>query len=253
MFIDVNTIASLVETSKTSNNNIVTILSTLLISLGFAAIHIWSKPLHKFLYRSEYLAASFSGGMAISYVFINLLPELETAEELIGHSIHFVVLIGFLIFYSLQSLVWKTNNEQQSKYLFIFGVELFFYCLYNGLLIYTIPEKANSLISSNFPYLIAIGFHLLHNNHQLAKKYGKLFGWGRYFLVGTITIAFCLDIVAKPANQLISDFLIAFLAGSIMFNVFYEELPSPKISRLHWFLAGVIVYLLLRSSSLMFT
>ncbi len=252
MFPNLNVIASSVTTSEVSQNYLVTILSTLTITLGFAAIHIWSKPLHKLLYRSEYLAASFSGGMAISYVFMNLLPELETAEELMGHSIHIIVLIGFLIFYSLQSLVWKTNNKQQSQYLFIFGVELFFYCLYNGLLIYTIPERASSLITSNFPYLIAIGFHLLHNNHQLSKKYGELFSWGRYFLIGTITIAFCLDIVVEQENKLISDLLIAFLAGSIMFNVFYEELPAPKTSRLHWFLAGVTVYILLWSSSLMF-
>lgn len=245
-------IASVVENSADLSGNPEVIGLSAIAAIAIAAIHLWSKQLHCLLYREEYIAASFSGGMAISYVFMNLLPELDTAEEVLGHSIHFIILLGFLIFYSLESLVWKTSNARSSQRGFIFGIELFFYCLYNGLLIYTIP-KVSGLSITGLPYLIAISFHLMHNNHILDKKYGKLFVWGRYCLVGTIALSLVLDVVTPQRNILVSDFLVAFLAGSIMFNIFYDELPSPRKSRLRWFIAGAILYAVLKTSSLAFS
>ncbi len=244
-------IASVVENSADLSGNSAVIGFSTLAAIAITAIHLWSKQLHCLLYREEYIAASFSGGMAISYVFLNLLPELETAEKFLGYSIHFIILLGFIIFYSLESLVWKTSNAPSSQRSFIFGIELFFYCLYNFLLIYTIP-KVNGLSITGFPYLMAIGFHLLHNNHILDKKYGKLFVWGRYCLIGTIVLSLSLDVVTQQRDILVSDFLVAFLAGSIMFNIFYDELPSPRKSRLRWFIGGAIVYAVLKTSSLAF-
>ncbi|MGF1482236.1 MAG: hypothetical protein ACFB4I_22615 [Cyanophyceae cyanobacterium] len=224
---------------------------TLLVAVALSAIHIWAQPLHRLLFREEEMAASFSGGMAITYVFIHLLPELDQGEHLLGTSIYLVVLLGFLIFYGMQSLVWQNNGQRLSQSRLIFAIELGFYSLYNGLLIYAIPEQFKQLFPFTLLYLISISFHILHNDYGLTKKHRSLFSsWGRYCLVSVIFMAFFIDVFTEPANEVVSDFLIAILAGSIMFNVFYEELPSPKSSSFGWFLAGVCVYVCLRAGML---
>lgn len=250
MLIDVNTIVSLVPEAEAPTKDIETILLTVFVALGFVAIHFWSHHLYQFIDKSEQIASSFSGGMAIAYVFIHLLPELESSEKVLGSSLHFIVLIGFLLFYSMQSLVWKSNINQKNQHFWLFYIEILFYCLYNGLLVYSLPEQFQQMFLFAVLYLISIGFHLLNNNYTLSKKYPHKFKfWGRYYLIASVVSGFLIYLLANPTKEFISDCIIAMLAGSIMFNVFYEELPSPKTSSVHWFAIGVMAYVILLTGS----
>ncbi|HIK31893.1 MAG TPA: hypothetical protein IGS17_10340 [Oscillatoriales cyanobacterium M59_W2019_021] len=75
--------------------------------------------------------------------------------------------------------------------------------------------------------------------------------WGRYVLIAALVAAFTIDFFTEPANELVSDVLIAILAGSLIFNIFKEELPSPENSSFRWFGAGAILYLVLLEGSLL--
>lgn len=214
--------------------------------LAFSVIHIWPHYLHRILYKSKKIATSFGGGMATGYVFIHLMDELHEGYELLGISLHFVTLLGFLIFYGLQRLIWRATLDRVSKEGYIFYIELFFYCAYNYLLIYAIPEQFEDNLALTFLYIISIGFHLLHNDYSLVEKYPHQFRqWGRPALVFSLVMALFTDIFVESRNELLSNFLIAILAGSIIFNVFYEELPSPENASFRWFSAGIGIYVIL--------
>ena len=226
---------------------------TSVVLLTFCVIHLWSHKFHPFIYKSELIATSFSGGMAIASVFLQLLPELEKSHQLLGVSVHFICLLGFLLFYGMQRLVFKTKDAN-FHHDYIFYIEIAFYCLYNFLLIYAIPESLEQDFSFVFLYLIAMCFHLLHSNYTFLKKYPQKFkSLGRYLVVASVVAGFTIDLLAESTNEFIADFLIAALSGSIMFNVFDEELPSPKNSSLRWFIAGIISYLFLLTGSLTIT
>ena len=60
-------------------------LLTLLIASIFIGIHLFARQLHQGLYRSKQVAGSFGSGLAIAYVFIQLLPELEKGADALGH------------------------------------------------------------------------------------------------------------------------------------------------------------------------
>lgn len=211
--------------------------------LVFSVIHIWPHYFHGILYKSKRIATSFSGGMATAYVFIHLLGELQEGYELLGMSIHVITLIGFLTFYGLQRLIWRATLDSVSKQGYIFYIELVFYCVYNYLLIYAIPEQFEDNIPLTFLYIISIGFHLLHNDYSLSAKYPRQFRkWGRHALVFSLFMGLFTDIFAEKSSKLLSDALLSFLAGSIIFNVFYEELPAPENASFRWFAAGIGVY-----------
>lgn len=243
-------IFSTVEITKNSLSEATILDLTFLVTLLLCAIHLWSKQLYHFVFKSEKIVPSFSGGMAITYVFIHLLRELEEGQKVLGLSIHFIILLGFLLFYGMQRFVWKSKADITSKENLLFYIELAFYCLYNFLIIYSIPEQFDNSLVLTFLCVISVGLHLLHNDHGLAHKYPQKFrNVGRYGLIAALFAGLFTDIFTEPANELVSDFLIAILAGSIIFNVFGEELPSPENASLRWFVAGIALYILLLMGS----
>jgi hypothetical protein len=256
--IPITTIASTilaVEETANSVEGAEALKLTFLIAIAFGAIHIFYDRLHHILYKEERIAISFGGGMAVAYIFLHLLPELEKGAEDIGSLDHFITLIGFLLFYGLQRFAWRVSKNETSKYGgLLFYIQLGFSCLYNFLLIYAIPELFEENLIFVFLYVVAMGFHLLHNDYSLAEKYHHQFkSWGRYVLLGTVVFALIVDIFLEPANELVADILIALLAGSLLFNVFQEELPEPEHTSFPWFVAGVGAYTILLLGSMFAT
>ena len=246
----VTTIASAVEATDSQLKGTETLELTFVVALVFSAIHIWSESLHRFLYKSEEIAASFGGGMAIAYVFMHLLPELEKGNQLLGVGVNFITLIGFLLFYGMQRLAWKSKLQGHSTSNLIFYLKLLFACLYNGLLIYAIPEQFDQSWPFVILYLLAMSLHLIGGDHSLSEEHNHEFkSWGRYLLVAAVIAALVIDIFTDPANELVSDVLTAILAGSLMFNIFKEELPTPENSSFLWFGTGVAFYLVLLAGS----
>lgn len=166
-----NTMYVAIEDSAGSINSESILKLTYLGVLVFSAIHFWTYPFHRLLYKSEKIATSFGSGMAIAYVFIHLMAEVSEGYELIGISIHFITLIGFVIFYGLQRLILRTSLDIAAKHEYIFYIELLFYCIYNFLVVFAIPEQFHNSLPLTFLYIISIGFHLLHNDYGLATKY----------------------------------------------------------------------------------
>lgn len=254
--IPITTIASTILAVEETANGVEegTVLKlTFLITIAFGAIHIFYERLHHMLYREQRIAISFGGGMAITYIFLHLIPELEKGEQDIGSIAHFIALIGFLLFYGMQRFAWKVSKNKTSRYgNFLFYIQLGFSSLYSFLLVYAIPELFETNLLFVFLYVVAMGFHLMHNDYSLGEKYHHQFkSWGRYVLVGTVVFALLVDIFIEPANELVGDILIAVLAGSLLFNVFQEELPEPERTSFPWFVAGVVVYGLLLLGSIL--
>ena len=219
---------------------------TYLAILIFSAIHYWSRVLHHHLYKSDKVAVSFGGGMAIAYVFIHLMGELSAGYEIFGSSIHFVSLLGFTLFYGLNRLIARIEIDPISKKDYIFYVEILFYCLYNLLIVYAIPKQFHNSLLLTFLYVISISFHFLHNDYSLAKKHPhKFHGFGRYAAIFFLIIGSLAKIFSPPPSEFVADFLIAILAGIIISNVFTEELPRPENSSFRWFVAGIATYLCL--------
>jgi predicted membrane channel-forming protein YqfA (hemolysin III family) len=225
---------------------------TFVVAIAFGAIHIFYDRLHHLLYKEERIAISFGGGMAIAYIFLHLLPELEKGEQDVGSPIHFITLLGFLLFYGMQRFAWSVSKNEASKSGdLVFYIQLGFSSVYNFLLIYAIPELFETNLLFVFLYVVAIGFHLMHNDHSLGEKYHHQFNsWGRYVLLGAVAVGLAIDIFAEPANELVADVLTAMLAGSLLFNVFQEELPEPEHTSFRWFVAGVVVYVILLLGSM---
>ena len=61
-------------------------------------------------------------------------------------------------------------------------------------------------------------------------------------LAAALLFGWAADALLAPTSTLLVALLTAFLGGSILLNVFKEEIPSGRRSSFPWFLTGLLVY-----------
>lgn len=199
----------------------------------------------------QVIASSLGGGIAISYVFLHLLPELNHVHPDLAEINPYITLSGFMLFYGLEHLADKlATPEKSTEWDFVkkkgtmakytFNLEIGFLFVYNGLIVYTMPEQFRVGIINTIIYMIAMLLHLFSNDHSLQENYLKQFkSWGCYVLAAAPVVGSIADWITPPST-LVSGVLIALLAGFILLNVFKKELPDNDKSSFGWFSAGAV-------------
>ncbi|GAA3744774.1 zinc transporter ZupT [Spinactinospora alkalitolerans] len=88
-----------------------------------------------------------------------------------------------------------------------------------------------------------MGLHFVLTDRGLVRYHGDRFGLRtRLLLAAALLLGWLLALVAAPTSTLVVSLLTAFLGGSILLNVFKEELPSARRSSLAWFTVGLVLY-----------
>lgn len=222
-------------------------------------IHLFSSPIRHWMGRSgeageekylhlEVITSSLGSGMAIAYIFLQLLPQLNHGHPVLGSINPYLILAGFLAFYGMERLATQLNpsclypqwelRKQSATAKILFSLELAFLCGYNALIVYTIPDLLTLNFTTAIVYLFAMMLHLLKSDHSLGAKYPKQFRvWGRY----TLVLAAIMGAVLRycfPPSSLAADTFLAVLALCTVLTIFKDELPDRIGSSYRWFLAG---------------
>lgn len=235
------------------------VLLALLSALALAALHLAAPRIRKLPLVPEQVTASFAGGIAVAYVFLHLLPELSEGSvrlrevlgderertPLMGLEIFAVALIGFVLFYGLERLAQRTSGGTGSGR--VFTLHLASYALYNGIIAYTLPLNYRTGVPFAVLFTVAMGLHFVLSDRGLEEHYGMRFDrrGPRLVLAGALLIGWAFATLLAPTSTLVVSVLVAFLAGSVLMNVFKEELPSNRRSHFGWFAAGLVLYGLL--------
>ena len=236
------------------------VLLGLVSALVLAALHLAAPHIRRLPLVPEHATASFAGGLAVSYVFLHLLPELaqgnrelrkvlgESGERslLLGLEIFLVALVGFLVFYGLERLAERSRTGAHGTGN-VFRVHLGFFMIYNGIIAYTLPLDWRTSIPFAVLFTVAIGLHFVLSDRGLEEHYGDRFDrWPpRLLLAAALLAGWALAAVFAPTSSVVISLLTAFLAGGILLNVFKEEIPSTRRSHFGWFLVGASTYAVL--------
>lgn len=88
------------------------------LTLAFANFLGILIPVKKYTPRKWWL--SFSGGVAVAYVFIHLMPELHSIADFAGASVTFsFTLIGTIIYFGAAKFVKESKNTPDSRHAFV--------------------------------------------------------------------------------------------------------------------------------------
>jgi zinc transporter ZupT len=129
----------------------------------------------------------------------------------------------------------------------VFRLHLASFVVYNAIIGYTLPLDWRTSAAFAVLFTVAMGLHFVLSDRGLEEHYGSRFErWPpRLLLAGALLVGWALAALFAPTSSVLVSLLTAFLAGSILLNVFKEEIPSTRRSHFGWFVAGLAGYALL--------
>lgn len=232
-------------------------LVTLLAALLLASVHLLCVRL-RFLDRtprSRWL--SFAGGVAVSYVFLHLLPEIAKGQRLMdqrtsgvlsffeGHA-YLLALAGLVAFYGVERLAKRHRRAATNAppSVGVFWVHIGSFAAYNMLTGYLLLHREESGLGSLAWFTLAMAMHFVINDFGLQADHRQRYDRkGRWLLAGALLLGWALGLVIEISDLAISAW-IALLAGGVILNVLKEELPAERESRFSAFVLGVASYAL---------
>ncbi|KTD61154.1 hypothetical protein [Legionella spiritensis] len=196
---------------------------------------------------------SFAGGTAVAYVFLHMLPDLVEYNEPIGRfliksewltpfaelMIYVAALFGFLIYYGLEI---KAENAKAAatRNRLTYALHLAMFCLYNFLITYTMSLRVQTSINAAILFTFSMALHFVLTDRKFSRLFAGQFNHlGRFILILFLLIGWLCSVFFEPVNVVVAAFMLAFLAGSVLLNVFREELPSAGLVSYCWFSGGV--------------
>lgn len=235
------------------------VLGSLLIALLLAGLHLAAPRIRKLPFVPEAATGSFAGGLAVAYVFLHLLPEIAEGNEAIGEAlssvlrptplvdlgIFLVALAGFTAFYGLERLADRSSDTRAgtAEPAGVYRLHLGSFMVYNALITYTMALRLRTGIAFAVLFTVAMGLHFVLTDRGLEEHYPERFtAAGRVLLAVALLLGWGVAAVFAPSSTLLVALLTALLGGSILLNVFKEEIPSNRRSSFPWFLTGLVLY-----------
>jgi len=212
------------------------------------------------LARHQRKLLSFSAGISVAYVFVHLLPEVETARAVLVQStadwsvplpaylVSLTTLAGFMLFYGVDRLVASSRptggggGDELKHDRLDYRLHIGIFAIYIGMVTYL---RINTLEEGETPTLlfaVAMGTHFLTVDHTLRREYGASYaGTGHFILAGAAIAGWALGVVTQLSKPL-TIFPLALLSGAIIAISLIEELPEENEGRFWSFLAGGVLY-----------
>ena len=240
--------------------------------LAFWHILCGRLPLIHSVHHSNWL--SFSGGVAVAYVFETLLPKLGEWQGLISgqgqmkaavpkpckdlglvdycgglpkfinYEIFLLALAGVVAFLWVDWMGHsrKDNKGEQGAPSDLFNLHIGIFAAYNVLIGYI---TVHNILPGKFVQVllvIALALHFLGINHTLWIHYRDRFdNLGRWIFVASLLFGWVLGVMTDFAETVYIG-MYSFLAGAIIVSVFNDELPHRHEGQFWPFLSGVLIY-----------
>jgi len=221
-------------------------IESIIIGIVFIAIQLYALTIVERSPMGEKKILSLSGGVAIAYVFVYILPTLHEEQDKLGGrlaldtELYFLGLLGLLIYFVAYAFA-ETNPAKKLTPQTIYIVQVIFFMVYSFIVSYVVFSSDVERVESLF-YGFAVGLHFIGLTYHLGKENRRLHkSIGRYLLAAS-TLAGATAGMVGPTSGLLVDSMIAFSSGAMIFNVISKEIPFEKNTHLPTFLISSLVY-----------
>lgn len=202
---------------------------------------------------------SIAGGVSIAYIFLDILPELSSAQVDVEHGnipfliylekhVYILALVGLAIFYGLEKLALRSrshhhetmgNDYTQSG---VFWIHIGVFALYNGILGLLLWEAEGHGLVACLVLFFALALHFLVNDIGLQEHHKQTYDrFGRWILAAAILLGWSAG-HRFHGNAAAVSAIWALVAGGIILNVLKEELPAEQDSHFGMFVTGAALY-----------
>ena len=214
------------------------ILAGILSFADYITENIFSKKL-----RKNRKLISFAAGVAISYIILRLLPEISSYAIIDGRRIFLFVLFGFVSLNLVEQYLYKEVGKLKHSLEYHKSIHVTYFFIYNffiGLVLVIFASKGLMQVLLFFiPFLLYIIVEILPQEFEFKNQAFRIF-YSLAPLFGAVVGINSIDFINSVFGSLIS-----FIAGTLLYIVIRESLPSDKAEKPLYFLIGVLFYALI--------
>lgn len=231
----------------------------LYLAVGLALIHAFVSKLKVINIIPEHRWMSFSGGVSIGYVFLEIFPELSHAQEELEHSafpfvaylenhVYILAFLGLLVFYGLDTLALTSRRQNRSEKNVdstspaVFWIHISAFAGLNVIFGYLLQDLVDQSLLQCILYFVAVALHFFIVDHSLREHHKTPYDkQGRWLLTAAIMVGAIAGRAAR-LNEAALSIVWSFLAGSIILNILVRELPDERKSCFGSFVGGIALY-----------
>lgn len=214
----------------------------------FALVHLFAEKTRALDLAAHSRFLSTGSGVAVAYIFIDLLPKLSKSDLLVTKAIgaiypflerhvYIMALIGFLLFFAVDQTqdLWRKQRP-------FFWLSLGSYALFNFLMGYAIVDKDNPEVRPLALFTLAISLHYFMNDFSLCEAHGNAYRFfGKWVLIICLFLGWLTGLwfsLSQTGIALAS----AFIGGGVIMNVTRHELSEEAPHSLGAFLLASTAY-----------
>jgi hypothetical protein len=223
-------------------------------ALSLAAAFLFAQHSRSLTSKIKRMWEALSAGVAVAYVFVNVLPELEHHGPVISQSafgtllnadkrVYLWALAGFITFARLNApRVSPPGGRPQPNRLRSYRIAMARFGPYMLLMGYLLVSREAESGISEFVYVFAMSLHVFMLDIEVAEQFGGLYEpKGRALLASCVLLGSALGLSA-PCPAGITSRLFAFFLGGVMILSAHEEVSSEDGHMFWWFVGGASVY-----------
>lgn len=218
-------------------------MTSLWVVLALASVHAAAGLTDVLQRQWQARVLSAAAGISVAYVFLDLIPGLADAQALIGSwdaltgfriNAFAVALIGFTVAFWVETSARRSRREHPGSAgsdevgegpFRLSGAS---FVVYNTAIGYTVARHGDAGAGSLWLYALAMGLHLVVNDHSLSEYHGARYrAWGRWLLVGALIggwVAGTIPALLIPPEAV--ALVLAYIAGGMILNLLRHELPD---------------------------
>lgn len=199
----------------------------------------------------SYRWRSFTAGISISYVIVELMPEIAHADRLfsgwLASPAYLLTLIGLVLFYILELMAVRSRRKSSSfgtdetevcTSPVVFWIHTAFFAVYHFVIGELLVDIGSRGILPELLFCIVLVFHFYIMDEGLRRHHHHRYDkWGRWILAFALLAGAVTETLFTFSAEFVSATW-AVIAGGIMLNTLKEELPESKQSCLISFIAG---------------
>ncbi len=230
-----------------------------ILAIAIALVHGFATRLPIFALIPRFRWTSFAGGVSLSYVFLEIFPELSHTQEELQHSeillvkylehhVYILALLGLLVFYSFNLLALRAKSHQRGTQEIghqnsaFFWIQISAFAILNIIMGYLLQDLSEHSLTACIIFLITFALHFFIVDDNLREHQTSLYDkQGRWLLVSAIIFGAVIGQVAH-LNETAIAIIWSFLAGSIILNVLKRELPDEKETCFWSFISGTTLF-----------
>jgi hypothetical protein len=238
---------------------------TLAIGLPLAFLHVWSPYVHPDTYINARYWRPFADGISITYIFLQLLPEItHLAEEELHPDERYVLafpgwlealsawgeqnpylplLVGFTLFYGLERGLERpvdhgsSDGAERPVHFWVHMLGMSLYKILLGYLMAQITSMSGLLIFAFaiLMHFLVIDFHLVEMHRSAYHRIG------RWILSGAFLVGWILGTQVQIDPSALA-MLVSFVAGGAVLMIIQDEFSESHDSSFAAFLIAVSLY-----------